>query len=166
VKAICQYTISPDDGSVRLAAGGEGGVLKIYDPVAGLVVHELNVVEGPMDHYRRDILALTSFFSSSGPGSTILVSASADGTAKLWDGTEGTLLHDLGGLVGEVTALAVYREANEGRDRVVIGASDHWIRVFDAETGALVHAMGAHHGAITALIAYESPAGRPLLVSG
>ena len=62
---------------------------------------------------------------------TRIVTASYDGTAKVWDAATGTLLHDLKGHSDWVRSAAYNRDGT----RIVTASSDGTAKIWDASTG-------------------------------
>jgi len=76
-----------------------------------------------------------------------LVSASLDGTVKLWDAVSG---REIRGLYGHQGAVAQAAVSADGR-RVVSGGRDRVVRYWDAETGALLKSLPGHENIILAV---------------
>ncbi len=74
------------------------------------------------------------------PDGSLLVSASKDGTARLWDLATGTTRFTLNGHASEVTSVAFHPKGN----RVATGSEDHTIRVWHPATGELVGVLSGH----------------------
>ena len=73
-----------------------------------------------------------------------LITASADGTARIWDATTGQELQVLRGHTG-----AIYSAAFSPRGRLAATASaDKTVRVWNVDTGQLVRVLDKHSGAI------------------
>lgn len=68
-------------------------------------------------------------------GRDVTVTAGADGTARVWDTTDGSLYHLLVGHRDAVIAVACGRDA--GVDVVVTAGADHRVRVWDLADGTL-----------------------------
>jgi WD40 repeat protein len=81
------------------------------------------------------------------PNTNWCVSASWDGTLKVWELATGKAVATLAGHSGGITALAV---AANGR-RAASGARDHMLKVWDLEALAEERSLVGHSGAITAL---------------
>jgi WD40 repeat protein len=75
------------------------------------------------------------------------VSASDDGTVRVWDLATGRVLCALTGHAGPVTAVAV---TPDGR-RAVSASDDRTLRVWDLAAGHLLHALTGHAGPVTAV---------------
>ncbi|XP_041445598.1 F-box/WD repeat-containing protein 7-like [Xenopus laevis] len=59
----------------------------------------------------------------------IIISGSADGTVKVWNGESGESLHTLCGHIDPVSCVFIHER------RVESGSRDHTIRIWDIETG-------------------------------
>ena len=75
---------------------------------------------------------------------TMVVSASNDGTVKLWDVTTGELLHSLEAHSSRVTSA----EFNGDGTMVVWASLDGIVKLWDATTGELLHSLEAHSGGV------------------
>ena len=69
-----------------------------------------------------------------------ILTASYDGTARLWDGQTGTLIYPLEGHGGQVYT-AVF--SGDG-DRILTASSDGTARLWNARTGTLIHTLEGH----------------------
>ncbi|MEG3979019.1 serine/threonine protein kinase, partial [Microcoleus sp. herbarium8] len=92
-----------------------------------------------------------------GEGSSVLVSGSRDGTAKLWRvdaGGEGTLLRSMRDNSGDVLCVAF------SPDGVVLatGSRDGSIYLWDAATGGLLELLTGHEGEILS-VAFSADGG-------
>ena len=76
-----------------------------------------------------------------------LVSASLDGTIKLWDAASGREIRGLFGHQGAVAQAAVSADSR----RVVSGGRDRVVRYWDGETGALLKSFAGHENIILAV---------------
>jgi WD40 repeat protein len=142
------------EGRQRLLVGGSEGRLVVYDPEAGLLLHDLQGHSGW-------VCALNCFESSSEPHRLVAVSSSKDGTTKVWDAEAGRLLHTL---EGASSSVQVYKEHVGGRDRIVTATSSV-LQVWDAETGTLVREVQGNGTGIGLLQVYQSAEGPWRLVS-
>jgi WD40 repeat protein len=77
----------------------------------------------------------------SGDGK-LIVSASLDRTARVWDSTSGELLHTLTGHPDAVLGCAI---SSDGR-LIVTASSDETVKVWDSLTGELMHTLTGHTG--------------------
>jgi WD40 repeat protein len=81
------------------------------------------------------------------PDGRRLVSASADGSLKLWDAAGGKLLLTLNGHGGAVRSVAV---SPDGK-RVYSCSADKTIKIWDAASGRLLQTLGGHGGEVNSL---------------
>jgi WD40 repeat protein len=81
------------------------------------------------------------------PDSRRIVTASEDGTARVWDATTGTRLHDLVGH-GNRVLCALY--SPDGK-RIATGGNDNNVRLWDAETFEQVARLGGHEDYVYSL---------------
>ncbi|GAB4206351.1 MAG: hypothetical protein OHK0022_33340 [Roseiflexaceae bacterium] len=91
------------------------------------------------------------------PDSGMLLAGSQDGTARLWDAAEGTLLHTLQGHSGAVRA-AVWSPDGQ---TVLTGSEDGTARLWNVAEGTLLRTLQGHSGAVRA--ANWSPDGKTVL---
>jgi WD40 repeat protein len=132
--------LSADGQQPRLVAGASNGQLRIYDPEAGSLLHQLHGHAS----YLADVACIAS--SSAAPHHPRLVSASYDGTAKVWDGETGEMLADLPGHEGPVTAVAVWKEHTGNHDRIASAGFDGHVRVWDGEAFTLLQDIPSTSG--------------------
>jgi WD40 repeat protein len=132
VNALASF-LSPDGQSVRLVAGSFNAQLWVYNPEAGSVLHRLR------GHTERVVGLACIASSSAAPHHSRLVSASADCTAKVWDGETGERLADLEGHGGTVACLAVWKEHTGGHDRIATASYDGEVKIWDGEAFTLLH---------------------------
>ena len=95
------------------------------------------------------------------PDSTRVVTASADGTARIWDASSGDELARMSGHEGVVTD-AVF--SPDGKLVATASGGAGWARVWDAGTGTLTKTIGTRRGALTRAV--FSPDGKLLLTAG
>ncbi|WP_426503794.1 Hsp70 family protein [Dactylosporangium sp. McL0621] len=162
-----------------LAAAGTDGVLRLFDLVAaGVTV----AGEGPPLHaaaFSRDGSALatgddagrvtlhhqsvTHLHGHRGAvlgvafGGSVVASAGADATVRLWDGGTGRVLT---GHLDPVTAVAFSPDAT----LLASAGLDSTIRLWDPATGAHLHTLDGHDGAVRALA--FTPDGSTLVSAG
>lgn len=82
-------------------------------------------------------MVMTAGFS---PDGTRVVTASTDGTARVWDAETGALLTTLAGHTGIVMAASFSPDGA----RVVTASEDKTARIWDAVTGASLHVLRGH----------------------
>jgi WD40 repeat protein len=115
----------------------------VYDPEAGSTLHHLQGHTAP--HHPR------------------LVSASSDGTAKVWDGETGEMLADLEGHGAFVMAVAVWTEHTGGHDhdRIATGCLDGHARVWDGKALTLLRGLDCGEVYAVGRLAVLKPAEGP-----
>lgn len=94
------------------------------------------------------------------PDGRRIVSASQDGTVKLWDLATGGLLRSFEGHKGAINAVAV---TPDGR-RIVSGGADRAIKLWDLETGALLRSFQGHNDYVRSVAV--TPDGRRVASAG
>jgi WD40 repeat protein len=110
---------SPD--SRRLATGGDGNTVKIWDVQTGDLLETLGGRGG--DIY-ADICAVA--FSPDGPW---IASAGEDSTVLVWDGRTGELVRTFRGHTGLVSSLAFAFTPNG--QLLISGSRDHTVKIWD-----------------------------------
>jgi WD40 repeat protein len=148
---------SADGRQVRLVAGDVRGELRVYDPEAGSVLHHLRGHVAYIAH----LACIAS--SSSAPHRPRVVSASYDGTAKVWDGDTGEELASLQGPIGAMTCVAVWKEHGGGHDRIATASSTGIVQVYDGETFRLLHDLDCG-SAENRFLPFKSAEGMDLLL--
>lgn len=77
-----------------------------------------------------------------------VVTVSDDGTARIWDGNTGKVLHVLEGHAKKVVAVAV---SPDGKT-IATGSWDRSVRLWDAETGAAMQVFTGHSNSVNDVI--------------
>lgn len=77
----------------------------------------------------------TNYIADFGTCHSLIASASADGTAKIWDATKGTVLRNIDWHKGPVT------QALLDEVRLITGSEDRMAAIWDVHTGEQVHKM-------------------------
>ncbi len=93
------------------------------------------------------------------PTGTRIVTASVDGTARLWDVTTGQMLVTLTGHTGRVSSA----EFNLDGTRILTGSYDNTARVWDSTTGQTLTTFVGHEGAL--VHAHFSPDGTRIVTA-
>lgn len=76
-----------------------------------------------------------------------VVTASDDGTARIWDGDTGLSLAILAGHTKKVVSVATAPDGS----RIATGSWDRSVRVWDSESGALLHVFEDHKNNVNAI---------------
>jgi WD40 repeat protein/nucleoside phosphorylase len=108
----------------------------------------------PLSRHTSDVT--TAVFSPNGQQ---VVTASRDGTAKVWDVASGVLLHSLEGHTDTVLT-AVFSPNGQ---QVVTASSDNTAKVWDVASGALLHSLEGHTSDVTT--ATFSPNGQQVVTA-
>ena len=82
------------------------------------------------------------YSSQYSPDGNRIVTASGDGTAKVWDAQSGKLIHDLTGHTDLVPSVQYSPDGN----RIVTASRDKTVKVWDALSGKLIHDLVGHTG--------------------
>mmetsp|Transcript_33861 Transcript_33861/g.79161 ORF Transcript_33861/g.79161 Transcript_33861/m.79161 type:complete len:400 (-) Transcript_33861:135-1334(-) len=80
------------------------------------------------------------------PDGSSVLSAGADGTARIWDASTGVQKISLSGHEGEVRCCACYQAGNDVR--AVTGGQDSTVRVWDVTRGLCLHTLRNHQGPV------------------
>ena len=82
-----------------------------------------------------------SIFSSKfSHDNKFIVTASGDGTARIWDAITGTLIHTLRGSRGQITSA----QFSHDNTRIVTNTDERTARIWDAKTGTLLYTLRGH----------------------
>jgi WD40 repeat protein len=131
----------------RLAAGGPGYTVKIWELEAGRGLHT-------MSGHTADVTAVA--FAADGKR---LASSSRDGTVRLWDAETGRTVRTVGGGRGAVLHVAFDADGA----RLVTTGEDRTARVWKVESGAEQFALPPKAPVLAAAF---SPDGRRILTAG
>ena len=117
------------------------------------------VLEGPLEHLilHHGGPVYTGSFSSDG---RLIVTASGDHTARVWDAAAGRLLATLSGHVGPVNDAAFSPDGN----RIVTASDDGTARVWDAGTGNMLATLSGPD--VEVRKAAFSPDGKRIVTNG
>lgn len=96
-------------------------------------LHDYLTYDQPLKNLKGHRTRVSSIAFS--PDGKTIVSGSYDNTMKLWDASNGNLIHDLSGHEDVVRMVAF---SPDGKT-VASGSNDHTIRVYDVETGKLLY---------------------------
>jgi WD40 repeat protein/type II secretory pathway predicted ATPase ExeA len=144
--AVGMRTVAVGPGLV--ASGGDDGVLRIWDPVAGA---ELREWTGHPDE------VLSVDFTADG---RLLASGGAGGQVRIWDPITGRRVLWLQAHTGRVWSVGFSRD---GR-RLASAGGDTVVRVWDPATGELEKELAGHEGVVWSV--RFSPDGRQLASAG
>lgn len=163
----------PTPGSVVLYDTQAGAVLKRYQGVAASFVPEgarvLTDLQNPakvldaatgatMQTLRGDTPPIVgASFSSDG---AYVVTASDDGTARLWSLQTGLLLWTLSGHSGRVQT-ATFSPSNQ---LLATAGADQTVKIWNVKTGALITSFSSHEGELRAA-SFSPDSGRVVTVS-
>jgi WD40 repeat protein len=139
----CRFYATFDANGARVATLGGGGVIRIWRSTAAAPA-------GPVELPRAHTSAIVSIAFSPSPdtiGRSLLVSASEDGTARLWNTDSGVSVSLLHGHTDFLTA-AVFGDHGT---YVATASDDNTARVWGAETGRLRAVLAGHTGAVTSV---------------
>jgi WD40 repeat protein len=128
---------------------------QVWDPESGNVVFSLR---GHTDI----VYSLSCFASSSFPFHPRIVTASRDGTARLWDGEDGSCLSCWQGSMAR--SVAYHRGRGGDRDVLVLGTEEGLADVEEACPAEGLRPYQEANRQVTSMLAYETPEG-PFVVS-
>jgi WD40 repeat protein len=161
-----------EDGSAKLWRAADGTLLATYvhgAPIRAVVATADGVVTCGDDGVVKSWTTGGKLRWASTHGSPIaavaaskdgtIATGAADGTVRLWRGSDGAALHTLRGHRGAVTSLAF----DPTGALLVSGSDDQTARIWDARTGKLVHTLTGHVFGITSVS--FSPNGKLVLTS-
>ncbi|MFC6023854.1 hypothetical protein ACFP2T_47845, partial [Plantactinospora solaniradicis] len=100
----------------------------------------------------------------AGSGYHLLATASDDGSARIWDPTDGQLIHTLSGHTDWVNAVCVV-PASDGRCLLATASDDRSVRVWDPMDGQLIHTLTGHASGVDGVCVVSAGDGRHLLAT-
>ncbi|MEV6930533.1 Hsp70 family protein [Dactylosporangium sp. NPDC051485] len=156
------YTHRPAGGTPihALAFSPDGAILATGDDGARLALHHGDPLPrhgGAALHGHRGAVLGVAF---GGPAGTVLASAGADRTVRLWDTASGAPRAVLEGHTDPAAAVAF----NPAGTLLASAGLDTTIRLWDPSTGAHLHTLDGHDGAVHALT--FAPDGATLISAG
>jgi WD40 repeat protein len=139
---VCCIALSPDCKSVACSGGTESdsGFIKVFDAASGGELFQMTGHRGPV----RSI--------AYSPRGQYLASASDDGTAKIWDATNGKLVRTVAGRDSSITSLGAIGFSPNGKFLVGALTEDASVRIWDAATGRELRELRGHKGNVTHLV--------------
>jgi WD40 repeat protein len=151
-RGASSVAFSPDGKS--LAAAALEGTVRVWNTRTGKQLFTLPTrADGqrgmPVNLRTADTVAHAggTYAVEFSPDGTLLVTAGADRTVKLWNARTGDLVRSLKGHTEDVWTA---RFSPDGK-QVASGDRDAQVRLWNVETGETVHVLGGHNGAIAAL---------------
>jgi Lecithin:cholesterol acyltransferase/WD domain, G-beta repeat len=145
------------DGSTWVAVGTSRGSVDLADTSRASFQYLR------MAGHRGPVFAMTSFNSD---GTTLLASAGADSTLRIWDPEHASLLRELASHTAQINDITTVRD-EKGRPLIASASDDGSIRIWDPVTGALASAFTGLDEWINAVTEVPPrPGERPLLVWG
>lgn len=155
-----------DAGGTRLATTSWGGAIRIWNAADASLVRSLPSATG--DHQgrcpeeRQGHCGPVTFAAFSASSPNLLVTASHDRTARIWDLTAGKVIRSLVGHERPVTDAAFIGDGS----RVMTAALDGTVRIWDPMTGEMLQVLqGPALVAGTNATAALSPDGRTMVAS-
>ena len=170
----------PANGISLLASASADTTIKIWQPTFNTSSSASSTTTSPEESTaacRRTLLGHDHTVSGvCFAGAHTLVSASRDGTAKLWDAETGFCVRTLHGHDGWVRAVAVSAPSSssssssgssaQGRQLIATAGHDRTVRVWAADGGAApVAVLRGHENAVEA-VCFAEAGGQPVVVSG
>lgn len=102
---------------------------------------------------------------SAHPSAPLLVSASADGTCRLWNVNSATVQHTLVSSAGPAATPSCVEFLRGDFSKLLVGFSDGAAEIFDVQTGVSVRRLRAEEGEAGAVLALTSHPTLPLAVT-
>ncbi len=120
-----------------VVTGGEDGTVRVWRPGAGATAEHSATNQGATNQGATEHVARVNLLAA-GFGGTTFVSASEDGTAKIWRASDGALITTLRGHSAAVTAVMAV-----DRKYLVSASADHTLRVWNAANGDPLRTLGS-----------------------
>lgn len=153
---VNEIHFSPD--GERVVTAGIGGAVVLWDATR---FHTTPALRLPHDAPITPGSEFETFAGGYSPDGNVLVTAGSDGTARLWNAADGTLLHVLR---GHTKTVNYARFSPDGRT-VATGSDDLSARLWEVETGALRAVLDGHNRFVRRL-AFSPDGSRLLTVAG
>lgn len=134
ISPVTDVAYAPDGGSIAIASSEPEFLLTSLDDRPSFLFHH--------DDGSRYVQSV-----AYSPNARYLASGSSGGTVKIWNTSNGRLVHTLTGHEQTVQALAF---SPDGR-RLLSGSVDNSIRLWDAGTGRHIRTLNGHTGAVNTL---------------
>ena len=145
------------DGTVRLAAGGDGGEILLWD---AQTAEHVGSISGACP---AGVYSMAALRDSA--GRPLLAVGGVDGTVRLWDADGRAVTEPMPGHTAAVRGITAWSEPG-GDHLLATAAADGTIRIWDVGTGALRRGpFTGHLGWMPAVTAWFDPAGAPRLAS-
>ncbi|MFD0260113.1 WD40 repeat domain-containing protein [Kitasatospora indigofera] len=149
--------VTRPDRSVLVAGAGDAGVVCLWDPADGRLVH------GPLEGHPDPVRSMTSLLLPD--GRVLLASGGGTGAIALWDTVTGQpVLEPVGNWLGEVTGMCT-AVVPDGRTLLVSATSRGAVRLRDPASGEAVGRLNPSGRPIQAIAALPISAGHTLIAA-
>jgi len=156
------YPVAYSHDGQMVAAGNGGGDIMFFEEgkLTGIlsIKYEVNTGDGIYRNPMAHLQPVNSLAFS--PDDRLLVSSSADQTARVWDVTTGALLQTLTEHTQSVTQ-AIFSSDGE---KILTSSDDHSLILWDVQTGDVLQRFEGHSGGISDVV-FNQDSTRMLSVS-